>query len=56
MAQGDRDLSWMHIFIPALEGMKGRQRHHELAMLFTGKDHPLVDSREVTAELNQLLG
>ena len=40
VAIGDRDLSWMRIFIPAIDGMRGRQTHHELATLFTGKDCP----------------
>ena len=54
-AIGEYGLSWMHIFIPALEGMKGRQTHHELAALFTSKNCPLVDGEAVLAELGGLL-
>ena len=55
MVLGPRDPSWTHVFIPALEGMRGRQSHHELATLFTGKDKPLVDAGAVMAELDGLL-
>jgi len=56
MAIGERDLSWMHLFIPAMEGMRGRQTHHSLATLFTGKDCPLVDGEVIMAEVDGLLG
>ena len=56
MAVGERDLSWMHLFIPALSGMRGQVDHHSLATLFTGKDLPLVDGAVVMNELDGVLG
>lgn len=56
LALDGRDLSWLHMFIPALGGMRGSTESCGRACLFDGKHHPLSgDDGSLDSQLATLL-